>query len=312
MNKDRQILITILAFLTLSIIVTVLQISMTLPEEGEKFAFPVERTGPGIGVVRIYEQISTASNSNAFGQQSGADLIVQTLDRYMNNPRIRAVVIRINSPGGSVSATQEIFQKVLELRKRNIPVIASLGDIAASGGYYIASGCDDIYANPGTLTGSIGVIIAAPSFRALFEEMGIDMNVIKSGEYKDILSSVRDLRDDERVLLQEVVDITYKQFLKDISLGRNMPIDDFEQYADGRIFTGTQAFDYGLVDYIGSFEDALNKAREQAGLKPDAPVYLDTINPVELFLGSLSTRLMPEIAALPRRNYSIVEYRYNP
>lgn len=311
MNKNRQILITILAFLTLSVIVSIINISLNMPEGGEQISFSVPRSGPGIGVVKIYEPISTASSSG-FTQQSGSDLIIETLERYRTNPNIRAIVIRINSPGGTVSATQEIFQKIMQIRKENIPVVASMGDIAASGGYYIASACDVIYANPGTLTGSIGVIISAPNFQKLFEEFGIDMNVIKSGKYKDILSSARVLEEDERLMLQQLVDLSYKQFLKDVSLGRNMPIADFREYADGRIFSGTQAFDYKLVDYIGSYENALAKTRELAKLRKDAPVYMHTVTPLEQILGSLSSRLQLPLNRLPAASYSIVEYRYAP
>jgi protease-4 len=312
MNRTRQILITILAFLTLSVIVSIIKISLQTQETQESFTFNVDNTGPGIGVIKIYDVISTSGSSNTFTQLSGSDSIVKSLDNFMQNPKVRAVVIRINSPGGTVSATQEIFQKIMQLRKNNIPVIASMGDISASGGYYISSACDEIYANPGTLTGSIGVVIAAPNFSKLFEEFGIDMNVIKSGKYKDILSSSRSLEEDERELLQTIVDDSYKQFLKDISLGRNIPISDFEEYADGRIFSGTQAREYGLVDQIGSYEDALNRARELAKLKANAPIYYDVANPFDVFVNSLGIKLFNIEHPFHNQKYSIVEYRYIP
>ncbi len=283
-----------------------------MPETGESFSFAIQKSGPGVGVVKIYEPISTGGDSGGFTPMSGSDSIIAALNRYEKNPDIKAIVVRINSPGGTVSATQEIFQKIIELRKKNIPVVASMGDIAASGGYYIASACDAIYANPGTLTGSIGVIISAPSFKKLFEEFGIDMHVIKSGKYKDILSSARILEEDERQLLQEIVDLSYKQFLKDVSLGRNMPIADFREYSDGRIFTGTQALEYNLIDFIGSYQDAVDKARELAKLKKNAPVYIHSVTPFEMFIGSINAKLFPDIQPLHGASYSIVEYRYAP
>ncbi len=191
-----------------------------------------------------------------------------------------------------------------------------MGDVAASGGYYTASACNYIFANHGTITGSIGVIMMSPNLKGLFEKLGIQMNVIKSGKYKDILSSSRDVSEEELQLLQSLIDSTYKQFLKDVSLGRNLPISDFEQYADGRVVSGSQALDYKLVDQIGTYEDAIMKAKELANLPADAPVYYDSLTGFDQFLSlfenKLSFRLSGIGESIINQNYSIIEYRYIP
>jgi len=266
-------------------------------------------TAPGVGIVRISGVISM--EPAGFGAPPMHEAVIARLDAVLNDDRVKAVVLRVDSPGGTVAATQEIFQKLMELRMKK-PVVASMGDLAASGGYYVASAANHIVANTGTITGSIGVIIAAPNLKGLFEKLGIRMNVIKSGRYKDILSSSRDLSDEEKALLQELIDSSYEQFLKDVSLGRNKPIDDFRQYADGRVMGGAKAVTAGLVDATGTFQDAVAKARELAKLPDDAPVYDQSTNPIELFLGAAGS-IFGKFPALPvEGTRGLVEYRYRP
>lgn len=313
MDKNRQILITILIFMTLTLVVSIVKISLTMTEQKE-ISFNINPNAPGVGVVTLYGAITTVS-SNGFTSVKGSDEVVAQLGRYSDDPKIRAIVLRINSPGGTVGATQEIFRKVMEIRQRNIPVVASMSDMAASGGYYVASAANYIFANQGTVTGSIGVIVSSPSFQKLFEDLGIGMNVIKSGQYKDILSSSREITEEERALLQELVDVTYTQFLKDVSLGRNIPISDFREYADGRIFTGSQALGYHLVDEIGTYENALAKAKELAKLPSNAPIYTDKQNAIDQFFGALNSRLNTKLTIIPdieTSAFSVIEYRYQP
>ncbi|MCL2026374.1 MAG: signal peptide peptidase SppA, partial [Leptospirales bacterium] len=224
---------------------------------------------------------------------------------------IKAIVVRINSPGGTIAATQEIYQKLWQARKKNIPLIASMGDIAASGGYYIASACNVIYASNGTLTGSIGVIAYSPNMKKLFDNVGIKMDVIKSGKYKDMMSMWREMPDDEKRLLSEMIDSSYKCFLNDVSAGRNIPIADIAPYADGRIMNGEMAKSYHLIDEIGGFEDSLQKAKELAGLPLNAPVYEENINPLYQWLlnfeGTFKGNIL-EKAAFP--DFYKFEYRY--
>jgi protease-4 len=245
----------------------------------------------------------------------GSEAVIRRLDDIEKNPSIKAVVLRINSPGGTVAATQEIYQKLWKLRKKNIPLVASMGEVAASGGYYVASVCNHIMANQGTITGSIGVIAASPNVKGLLERFGVRMNVITSGKFKDTMSSFRDMRDDERELLQQIIDISYGKFLKDIALGRNLNESELRPYADGRIMVGETALKYKLIDGIGTFEDAIDKARELGGLSSGAPVYDDVKTPLEELLFSLEGLLSGKNAILQEldsHEYHRLEYRLAP
>lgn len=290
MDKNRKLLIAILALLVFSVTLTIFKIGITLEREEKPFdrGFRV-KTGAGVGIVRIEGPIAFASADGAvFPGPGGAEAVIRRLDEMSRDKNIRAIVVRINSPGGSVSATQEIYRKLMSVRKFDIPLIASMGDVAASGGYYVASACDVIVTNPGTITGSIGVIAVSPNLKDLFEKLGISMNVIKSGKYKDMLSAYRDMPEDERKLIQEIIDSAYRIFLRDVAIGRNLSQNDIEPYADGRVFTGDKAIEYKLADQIGGFEEALNLAREKAGLSPGAPVYDHPKSALEMFLMNIS------------------------
>jgi protease-4 len=320
MERNRKILLAILAMLALSSVVSVFDLSLNVKRKSSapaaSYGIP---TGPGIGIVRVDGPITFGVTKGFIGDVQGAESIISRLDQYEKNSDIKAIVIRINSPGGSVSATQEIYQKILKIRKKNIPIIASMGEIAASGGYYIASACDMIIANQGTITGSIGVIAASPNFKVLFDKLGIKMNVIKSGKYKDMLSSYRDLPADELALVQDIVDSSYRQFLKDVALGRNMNQSDIAPYADGRVFTGEKGLEYKLIDMTGTFEDALAKARERAGLDESAPVYDIKPGSIESLLRNISSSIFARGSFMPTgieehlspSGFNLpVEYRY--
>jgi len=180
---------------------------------------------------------------------------------------IKTIVFRINSPGGTVGASQEIYTEIKKLQKEGIKVVVSLGDVAASGGLYVAVAGDKIVSNPGTVTGSIGVIIKSSVIKDLYKKIGIEHQVVKSGPYKDILSQSRFFTEEERLLLQELIDVTYNQFVKTISENRNISVEEVRKFADGRIFTGDQAKEYGLIDQIGSLSDAIDLAAELAEIK---------------------------------------------
>ena len=309
-----------MALLVLSTVVAIIDITTSIKEDspGKKFSMTAPQFGPGVGLVRVSGPIDMEGSSSPFAPPSGAMAVVDQLDRLSKNSDIRAVVVRINSPGGTVGASQEIYQKIWKLRKKNIPVIASMGDIATSGGYYIASACDFIMANHGTITGSIGVIALSPNMTGLFDKLGISMNVIKSGPYKDSLASYRNLSAGERRLLQEMINTSYEKFVEDVSLGRNMPQRAIRPYADGRVFTGMAAKKYKLIDEIGTFEDAVNKARELAGLSENAPFYKGGDNPLEDFFmglqgvmkGFSGEKFLREAAGYG--DAYRLEYRYRP
>jgi len=172
----------------------------------------------------------------------------------------------------------------MRLRVKGIILVASMGDIATSGGYYVASACNKIVANHGTITGSIGVVAVSPNIKRLFDKMGIKMNVIKSGRYKDTFGMFRDMSQEEKNLIQDMIDSSYKKFLKDVARGREQNQSDIKPYADGRVMIGEKALQYKLIDMIGDFEDAINKAREIAKLPENSPVYDEGKTPFQQFL----------------------------
>jgi protease IV len=312
MDKNRKILVSISAFLLLSLLLSVMQIYLSMDKtRGGKSSF-ISDTSPGVGIVRINGIISMTGVQSISGEFPGAEGIISRLNDMESDDSIKVIVLRINSPGGSVGATQELFQKLYQIRKKNKIIVASMGDVAASGGYYAASACDYIMANHGTITASIGVIIDTPNLKGLFEKLGIKMNVIRSGKYKDILNSSRDVTDDERILLQNLIDSSYNQFLSDISLGRNIPIDKIRPYADGRIMGGDAALEAKLIDGIGTFEDAIAKAKSLAKLPEDAPVYENHASPFEQFFGAASNAITanPVNALLHNQPSLPIEYRY--
>ena len=200
---------------------------------------------------------------------------LKKIRKAIKDDSIKGVLLRINSPGGTVGASQEINQAVTELKAEK-PVVTSMGDITASGGYYIACATDKIYANPGTLTGSIGVIMNMLNFKGLADKVGVYPEVIKSGKFKDIASPYRQMSEEERNLLQAIIMDSYDQFVTAVATGRKMKREEVLKLADGRIFTGRQAKTVGLVDELGSQKDAIEglqaMCKEKYKLKKDLPV----------------------------------------
>lgn len=191
--------------------------------------------------------------------------VIEQIHDAVESSDVKAIVVRINSPGGGVGASQEIYREVTKIKDKK--VVASMGSIAASGGYYIACGAEKVYANPGTLTGSIGVLMEFANFEEILGKIGVKGYVIKSGEHKDLGSPLRPMTDAEKELLQGVIDNTYRQFVGVVSKGRKLPDDYVKGLADGRIFTGEQAKDLKLVDELGNLEDAVDGAAKMAGIK---------------------------------------------
>ena len=226
------------------------------------------------------------------------------LKRFSENPSIKAIVIRIDSPGGGVVPSQEIYNAVKRVRsKHNKAVIASMGSVAASGGYYIAAATDRIVANPGTLTGSIGVIMETANVEGLLQKIGVEGVVIKSGKYKDVGSQLRKMSADERGLLQGVMDDVHKQFIEAVSEGRSLELRAAQALADGRIFTGRQAKEAKLVDELGDLEDAIQLAAEVVGIEGEPKV----IEPRRRFslrevLDSKLSMLFPKLDVQPGVN----------
>jgi protease IV len=198
---------------------------------------------------------------------------VGELKRFGDNPSIKAIVLRIDSPGGGVVPSQEIHDAIKRVRtKSNKAVIASMGNVAASGGYYIAAATDRIVANPGTLTGSIGVIMETANVEGLLQKIGVEGVVIKSGKFKDIGSPLRKMNEEERSLMQLVMDDVHKQFIEAVAAGRALEVADVQALADGRIYTGRQAKDAKLVDELGNLEDAIQLAADVVGIEGEPKV----------------------------------------
>jgi len=197
-----------------------------------------------------------------------SDSIVDEINNYADDSSVKAILIRIDSPGGGVVASQEIFNAVLNAKKRGKKkVVISMGSVAASGGYYIAAAGDRIVANPGTLTGSIGVKMEFANLEKLLEKIGVRGMVVKAGEYKDMGSPFREMTEPEKRLLQAVIDDVHSQFIEAVAKGRNLPEADVKAIADGRIFTGRQALNLKLVDQLGDLDDSILVTAELAGIK---------------------------------------------
>jgi protease-4 len=217
---------------------------------------------------------------------------VEELRDYVKDPSIKALVLRVDSPGGAVAPSQEIFEEVKKAAAKK-KVVVSMGAIAASGGYYVSSPATRIVANPGTLTGSIGVIMEIPNLEGLLDKVGVKTQVIKSGEHKDLASAFRELGDEERRILQGVLDDVHDQFISDVAEGRRIPVEEVRRLADGRIFTGRQALKEGLVDELGNLEDAIMISAELAGIEgePEVVTAKKKFSIIEMLRGEISSQV---------------------
>ncbi len=219
--------------------------------------------------------------------------------RQVEERECPALLLRIDSPGGTVGDSQEILAALNRLRDKGCKVVASFGNISASGGVYVAMGADRIVANPGTITGSIGVILRGNDLSRLLERVGVRFETVKSGLYKDILSPDRPLTDAERKLLQELIDSSYGQFVAAVAQGRGLTEDQVRSFADGRVFSGAQAKELGLVDMLGDEEAAKRLAAELAGLDPLHTKTVTFGRPPKRFAGVLPGRsLLRELRQL--------------
>lgn len=222
--------------------------------------------GGDVGVIDLYGVISDES----------CRPVIKQIEKWASTGSIKAIVLHINSPGGAVAPSQEIYDAILRAREKK-PVVASMASVAASGGYYVACAADRIIANPGTLTGSIGVILQFHTFEILMKKVGVNTETVKSGELKDVGSYSRDMTEEESLMLRGVVMDTYEQFVEAVAEGRSKTKDEIYPLADGSIFTGLQAYNLGLVDTLGGLYEAVGLAGELAGIEGEPTV----VRPIE-------------------------------
>lgn len=242
------------------------------------------------------------------GSIYGSESIVRQLKRYAEDDNVPAIVLRIDSPGGVAAASQEIYEQIKAVRREGKKVVVSMGGLAASAGYYVACAADSIIANPASLTGSIGVQMLFPSTEELFKKIGVEFRVVKSGSYKDIGSPHRPMTEEEKRLLQEVIDDTYHQFVDVIVEERGLAREKVLSLADGRIFSGRQALELGLVDRLGSYEDAIATAARMGGIEGKPRIIRERPKKLSLFELLFETFGWRQD---PSRQHAILEYMLN-
>ncbi|MEZ0372228.1 MAG: signal peptide peptidase SppA [Candidatus Sericytochromatia bacterium] len=245
----------------------------TPPKEKTGSVNPFEREAQ-LGIIVVEGTIMHKAESSGFGggQGAAADRIVEAI-RKAEKDGVKGLLLKINSPGGTAAASQSVYSELQRVRREHkIRVIAAMGDVAASGGYYIASAADKIYANPATLTGSIGVIAQFTKVKGLFDKLGLETTVIKSGKFKDIGSPFLATTPEERELFQRLINDTYEDFLQAVAQGRKLPVAQVRKLADGRIYTGNQAQKLKLVDSLGDYNTALVELKKLTQLGEDAAV----------------------------------------
>ncbi|MBV6478973.1 MAG: hypothetical protein HGGPFJEG_01733 [Ignavibacteria bacterium] len=222
-----------------------------------------ETSGSGSGKIAVVDLNFTIFTSEP---------IVRQFKKFGEDKSIKAIILHVNSPGGGVAASQEMYEAIKKVRDSGKPVITSVASLGASGAYYAACGGNIIVANQGSLVGSIGVIMNLMNFREMAEKLGISETIIKSGELKDAGNPLKELSENDRKYFQDIVDNSYSQFLKVVSDNRKIEIEKLKEYANGRVFTGLQAKEIGLIDSIGTFEDALRIAGNMAGIEGEPSI----------------------------------------
>ena len=236
-----------------------------------------------IAVISLDGAITSGGQSFLAGGDYNHDAFINTLKKIQEDPTIGGVLFKVNTPGGGTYESSEIHREMQKIKEAGTPVYVSMGSMAASGGYYVSAPATKIFASPETLTGSIGVIMSGANVEGLYEKFGIKPIVIKSGPHKDILSSTREMTEEEQKILQQLIDDSYDRFVQVVADGRGMSIEEVKKVADGRIYDGAQAQKIGLVDELALADDALAALKANEGLE-DAQVF--TYNPASSFFDS--------------------------
>ena len=317
----RRLMFSLIGLYGLAVLASVVLVLRGAGPRGEKYPTASGDKARGllsmsdkevVGWVSIHGAIMSSEGGRPW--EKGVEQWSRRLRTMADTKGVKAIVLDINSPGGSVGAVQELHSQILRVRKeKKIPIVALFGDVAASGGYYIAAACDKIVAHPGTLTGSIGVIFSVSNMEGLFGKIGYKMEPIKSGKHKDIGSPARAMTAEERQLLQALIDDAYGQFVKAVAEGRKMTEEQVRPLADGRIYSGNQALNSKLVDQLGDSTDAIELAGELAGIKGRPKVRRDSEKIVDIFellearlhlsLGSSLAQAIAPHASAPRLEY---------
>jgi len=251
--------------------------------------------GGRIALVRV-EGVITGSAGGFLGGAANSDRLVRVLRKVARDANVGAVVLRVDSPGGSAAGSQEIYDEILRVKKAGKPVVVSMGDVAASGGYYVSCAADKIIASPGTITGSIGVIMSAPELSGLLKKIGWNEQVIKSGPHKDMGSFARPLTPEEKKIVQDLINDIYDQFVTAVAEGRTGKLTRAQvvRLADGRVYTGRQAKKLGLVDDLGNLRHAIREAARLGGLREGAAVVeYGRVGLLDALLGGLAESRSP-------------------
>ena len=298
--KDKPILWVFLAF-TLGFALPVCSCvgtgALTMGALSQLGQQPLPRTvgtGDAVAVIRLDGTITAASQEYLPTAVITPDRVRSLLDQAAANPAVKAVVVRVNSPGGSVVASDEIYQAFLAYDK---PIIISMGDTAASGGFYISCGGDYVIAHPDTLTGSIGVISQFFNVQDLLDKVGVDAVVITTGPFKDIGTPYREMTEEEKELWREILDQIYEDFVAVVAEARDLPAEQVREVADGSIYTGQQAYDLGLVDAVGTRQAAIDKAAELGDIEGEPRIIELRAQPsfLEMVYGFQARSFMPTL-----------------
>ncbi len=297
MSKTAKWLLGIFSFLAVIVLFFVFSIVLLFNESDTEDIS--SGTAGTIAIVEVNEAIVSSER------------IVNQIKRYRENTNIRAIVLRVESPGGGVSASQEIYQEIKKTREYGKPIVVSMGAVAASGGYYIAVGASKIVANPGSITGSIGVISQFMHVNELFDKIGITSTTIKSGKLKDAGSPFRKPNDDDKKYFQEMIDDVYDQFVSTVAEERKLDKSLVKKYADGRVFTGRKAYELKLIDTLGTYQDAIRIAAGLAEIYGTPRVIKERKK--EKLSDMIFGEVRNELTQLKNEllNQPIVQYRYH-
>lgn len=264
---------------------------LTVADEVEELIVEEGNASEKIVVLSLDGVIQDLGAGGLFGGGYDHQEFLRKIEKAGEDPAVKAVILRVDSPGGGVTESAEIHKKLVELQEEyDTPYYVSMGDMAASGGYYVAAPAEKIFALPTTITGSIGVIMESMNYAGLAEDFGISFNTIKSGKHKDIMSANREMTEEETEILQDIVDEMYDEFVNVIVDGRGMKEDYVREIGDGRIYTGNQALENELVDQIGDYEDVINAMKEDFDLENAQVVEYGTyVGGLNLFLTKVSS-----------------------